>query len=98
MTNDSRQHRVRAALSYVAVLFLLPMAKRESEFCQFHARQGMLLFLTWVLVAFIAWLPVVGWIAWLSMLVVNMIAIVRTLDGRKWEIPFMGKYAKRITW
>jgi fumarate reductase subunit D len=98
MTTDAKEHRVRAALSYVFVLFLLPMAKRESAFCQFHARQGMVLFLVWVLVSFVAWIPLVGWLAWLSMLILNVIAIQKTLKGEMWELPLIGKYAKKLNW
>ena len=95
---ESQQDKVRAALSYVFVLFFISLAKKDSAFCQFHAKQGMLLFLMWVLVSFVAWIPFVGWLAWLSMLIVNIVAIVRTLDGQKWEIPFLGAYAKKINW
>ena len=94
----TKDEKFRAALSYVFVLFLLPLAKRDSEFCQFHAKQGLMLFLTWVLVSFIIWIPLVGWIAWVAMLVVNVVAIKKTLDGQKWELPFLGKYAKKIHW
>lgn len=93
-----QKERVKAALSYVFVLFLLPLADRNSEFCQFHAKQGLVLFLTWVLVSFVSWLPFVGWIAWVSALVVNIMAIVKTLRGEKWVLPLIGQYAQRINW
>ena len=47
---------------------------------------------------FVAWIPLIGWIAWLSMCIVNVIAITKTLKGEKWEIPFLGAYAKKINW
>jgi uncharacterized membrane protein len=94
----NKSERVRAALSYVFVLFLLPLADRQSEFCQFHAKQGLLLFLTWVLVSFVSWIPLIGGLAVLSMLVVNVIAIVKTLKGEKWSLPFLGQYAQKINW
>ena len=94
----TKDEKFRAALSYVFVLFLLPLAKRDSEFCQFHAKQGLVLFLTWVLVSFVIWIPIVGWIAWVAMLTVNIVAIKKTLEGQKWELPFLGKYAKKINW
>ena len=98
MAQHPQNERVIAAVSYIPVLFLLPLAKRDSEFCQFHAKQGLLLFLAWVLVSFIAWIPLIGWVAWISMLVLNVMAIVKTLNGEKWELPFLGEYAKKIKW
>ena len=94
--SGSQNDRVTAALSYVLLLFFIPMARRNSAFCQFHAKQGIVLFVTWIVVSFIAWIPFVGWAAWLSMLVLNVLAIVRTLNGESWEIPYLGKYAKQI--
>lgn len=89
-------YRVTAALAYVFLLFFIPMTKKDSEFCQFHTKQGIVMFVVWVIVSFLAWIPFVGWAAWLSMLIVNILAIVKTLNGEKWEIPYLGKYAKQI--
>lgn len=89
-------YRVTAALAYVLLLFFIPMAKKDSEFCQFHAKQGIVLFVAWIIVSFLAWIPFVGWAAWLSMLILNVMVIVRTLNGEKWEIPYLSRYAKQI--
>lgn len=91
-----KDYRVTAALAYVFLLFFIPMTKKDSEFCQFHAKQGIVMFVVWIVVSFLAWIPFVGWAAWLSMLVINIMAIVKTLNGEKWEIPYLGKYAKQI--
>lgn len=96
MDQDAAAHRATAALAYVLLLFIIPMAKKESEFCQFHAKQGIVLFLLWIAVSFMAWIPFVGWVAWLSLLIVNILAIVKTLQGEKWELPLIAKYAKQI--
>lgn len=96
MNQDSKDYRVTAALSYVLLLFLVPMAKKDNAFCQFHAKQGIALFVTWIAVSFFAWIPFVGWAAWLTLLVINIMAIVKTLNGESWELPILGKYAKQI--
>ena len=42
---DVQQNRGIAWLSYVGLLFLIPMfARKESEYCQFHVKQGATLF------------------------------------------------------
>ena len=96
MSQDSQEHRVTAALAYVLLLFLVPMGKKDSPFCQFHAKQGIVLFVTWIVVSFFAWIPFIGWAAWVSLLVINIMAIVKTLNGESWELPVIGKYAKQI--
>jgi uncharacterized membrane protein len=46
----------------------------------------------------VSWIPLVGGLAVLSMLVVNVIAIVKTLKGEKWAIPFLGQYVQKVNW
>lgn len=96
MIPDAKENRVLAALSYVFLLFLLPLAKKNSPFCQFHAKQGLVLFIAWIPVSFIAMIPLIGWIAWLSLLIIDLMAISKTLNGEMWELPWLGKYAKQI--
>ena len=43
--SDVQQNRGIAWLSYVGLLFLIPMfARKESEYCQYHVKQGATLF------------------------------------------------------
>lgn len=93
------ESRVTAALAYVSILFIIPMLKKDNEFCQFHAKQGIVLFVLSVVVSLLGWMPVIWRLSWLIELViviVSIMAIVKTLNGEKWEIPYIGKYAKLI--
>ena len=96
MTDDIREHRVTAALAYVPPLFFIAMRKKGSPFCQFHAKQGIALFMAWIAVSFFGWAPPIGWLAWVAAAAVTVTAAVRTLDGKSWELPFIGTYAARI--
>jgi len=47
---DIEENKVAAALSYVWILCLVPLfLKKNSKFCQFHAKQGLLLFIVEVI-------------------------------------------------
>jgi uncharacterized membrane protein len=96
MTKDAQDNLTLAALSYVFFLFILPLGKKDSKFCRFHAKQGIVVFVAWIIVSFLAWIPFIGWAAWLSLLIITVIAIVKTLKGEMWEIPYFADYAKRI--
>ncbi len=49
--------RALAALGYLPLLFLVPLkAKRDSMFVQFHARQGMVMFLLWLATAIVSFI------------------------------------------
>lgn len=96
MTKDAQDNRVLAALSYVFFLFILPLGKKDSKFCQFHAKQGIIIFVAWIAVSFLGWIPFIGWAAWVSLLVTTIMAIVKTLKGEMWEIPYVSTYASKI--
>lgn len=49
--------RAMAALGYLAILFILPVKlRRDSMFVQFHARQGGVLFMLWLIAMFVLFL------------------------------------------
>jgi len=90
---DIEDNKVVAALSYIWILFLIPMLlKKDSKFCQFHSKQGLILFLF----SFVAWFPIIGWLIGLAILVVSVVAIVKTLAGEQWQIPFVYDLSKKI--
>ncbi len=95
---DIEQNKVIAAIGYIFILCLLPLlGKKDSEFAQFHGKQGLVLVICW----FVIW--VVGAIIWpimaignIILLVLSIMGIVNALAGKYWEMPFLGKYAKKI--
>lgn len=98
---DIEENKVLAAIGYIWILFLIPLlAKKDSKFCQFHGKQGMILFIAWIVLVVFGWMPIIGWflapILGLVLIVVSLIGIIKALTGKYWEIPFLGEYAKKI--
>lgn len=93
---DGNRH-LMAALSYLNILFLIPLlfAKKDA-FVSFHLRQGIVLFAVHVVASAIVWLPVIGWMLALFLLVVSIYGFLQALYGKEWELPHLGKYAKKM--
>ncbi|OIP80136.1 MAG: hypothetical protein AUK20_01655 [Parcubacteria group bacterium CG2_30_45_37] len=90
---DIEKNKTVAALSYVWILFLIPLlGKKHSKFCQFHAKQGLVLFL----LSFIAWFPLVGWLVGLAIIVVSIMGILKCQEGVWWKIPYIYDLSKKI--
>jgi uncharacterized membrane protein len=94
-------NKLVAALSYVWILFLIPLLlKRNSKFTQFHAKQGLVLFVLEVIVSFVNIVPVLGQIVWffasIVFLVASIVGIIKTLNGEKWEMPYVYEWSKKI--
>jgi fumarate reductase subunit D len=94
---DVEDHKVMAALSYIGFLCLVPLlTMRKSRFAQEHAKQGLLLFVVWIVGSFIFWIPFVGWAALMVVFIVDVIAFAKCLMGEFWEIPVIGRYRSKI--
>lgn len=96
-SKDIDENRVVAALSYVWILFLLPMLlKRESKFAQFHAKQGLVLFIGWVIAMFLGWFPIIGWIYSIALLIFAIMGFVQALSGKFYRLPFIADLADKF--
>lgn len=84
-----------SALAYVGILFVVPlfMPGKKSAFLLFHVRQGIVLF---VVEALLAAIPLFGWMLIAVPIIASVYALLQAMAGKQWELPFLGKYAKRI--
>ncbi|MBT4209478.1 MAG: hypothetical protein HOE19_00990 [Candidatus Komeilibacteria bacterium] len=94
---DVEENGVMAALSYVWVLCFIPLfLKRKSKFAQFHAKQGLLLFGVEILGSWFFPIPIIGWALGLVVMLLAILGVVNALSGNLWEMPFLGRYAKKM--
>ncbi len=98
---DIEENKVLAAVGYIGILCLVPLlAKKDSKFCQFHGKQGLVLVIAWLIVFFIGIVPVLGWLisffGSILLLVLSILGLVNALSGKYWELPLLGQYAKKL--
>ncbi|MFC1702870.1 hypothetical protein ACFLZO_00195 [Patescibacteria group bacterium] len=88
-----------AAVSYLNVLFLLPLFfPVKDEFVDFHLRQGIALFAIGTIVSFVAWGSFFAWLGTgLAVGAVAIFASVQAAQGKRWKMPILGVVAKKIT-
>lgn len=94
-SSSSGDDKLMAALSYLGILVLIPLLmKKESSFVQFHAKQGLVLFIAEVI---LWWIPFVGWF-FLGPLVsiLALIGLIMALMGKEWKIPVVWNIAEKI--
>lgn len=94
---DVLENKSIAALSYLWILCLVPLlGKKDSKFAQFHAKQGLVLFIIEIIGSLVFWLPLFGQILMLALLVVSVMGIIKTLNGEWWKVPFIYEWSKKI--
>jgi uncharacterized membrane protein len=94
----SPDERIFAAVAYLAFLFVVTLvAKPKSEFCKFHARQSMILFLiTIIVLVVLAIIPWFGSLLTLALFALYVLSMYRAYQGEMWKIPIIGDVASAI--
>ncbi|MFC4307297.1 DUF4870 domain-containing protein [Cohnella boryungensis] len=94
--SDIQQNKGMAIVAYI--LFFVPLlAAKESPYAQYHARQGLNLFLLALAVNIVLGiLPFIGWIllpfANLGVLGLMIIGILAAVNGQTKPLPLIGNY------
>lgn len=89
-------NHLSAALSYLAVLVLIPLFFMDNNdpFVKFHARQGVVILLGFILaVAGGTVFPVAGNILFLLLALASIAGLIQALQGKWWPIPVISTIA-----
>ena len=108
MGKDVEDGKLCAVLSYLLVGVIWYFADdrmKKNNFAKFHAKQGLVFFISAIIVGvangFLAWIPVLGWFAiavlQVTLLVLFIIGLVNSVNGRKKALPIIGDFAKKFT-
>jgi len=95
---DIKESWLYAMLSYISVLVFVPLLTRKDDpFVNYHIRQGLVI-LGGTIISLIVtvWFPRFGSMLFLLFLLVSVVGIVTTLQGRQWRIPIVGHIAERF--
>lgn len=101
MQTDTQNDKLFAAIGYLGILCLIPLLlKKDSAFCQHHGKQGLVLLIAWLILWVGNVIPVLGQIVWavgsVALLILLILGIINALNGKMWEMPVLGEYAKQI--
>lgn len=95
--NSVSDDKVFATMSYLWALCLIPLLmKRGNAFIQSHAKQGFLLFLFEVVLWVLMFIPPLYFIGMIVAVIFSIMGILNALQGKEWEIPVLGAYAKKL--
>ncbi len=98
--SDINETKLVSASAYF--IFFLPLIfSQTSPFARFHANQGLLLFISFLIVGIINWM--IGWIPLLGWLVVTLlrialiiclaVGVVNTAEGKAKRLPLIGRFS-----
>lgn len=93
--------KIWAFVGYWWILFLVPLlGKKDNKFALFHGKQGMVLFVFWVAIFILSFIPFIGGIifllGWIIYVILAIIGMVKSLQGQYWKMPVLGDIAEKI--
>lgn len=95
--SDSQENKLISAIGYLNILFLIPLLlRKDSPFAQFHAKQGLYLFVVFFIGQVVFWFPIFGWGLFLFFLVVNIYAFIQALLGKAWVVPGASWFIEKL--
>lgn len=99
--DTSVSSRMLAVMSYLGVLSLVPLVmNREDPYVQFHARQGVVLWMWEVLAIYTLLVPAVGSFFFrfssVACLILSVMGVLSVLLGRAWKFPIIGEWSARL--
>lgn len=99
-TTTPPQNTAMAIIAYI--LFFVPLLteSKDDPFVKFHVKQGLVLFLAWVIVTIFSMVPIIGWllgpILGIALLLLLVVGILNAANGEMKQLPFIGQYADKI--
>ena len=99
--DTSVSSRILALMSYLGVLSLVPLVmNRNDPYVQFHARQGVVLWMWEVLAIYTLLIPAVGSFFFrfssIACLFLSVIGVLSVMLGRAWKFPIIGDWASKL--
>ena len=98
LKNRGSNKKLMAALSYFGILVIIPLLSKSKDdaFVNFHIKQGIVLFIAYLVSTILIGIPIIGWFLSFFLFILFLIGILNVLGGKKSELPFIGKLADKI--
>lgn len=100
------QDKFMLVLSYLGLFALIPLLTvKDSEFVRWHAKNGLVLgvgggIALSIISVILGFIPVLGGLfacaAYVALLVVDIMAMVKSLRGERWRIPVVSDLADKF--
>jgi len=89
-----------AALAYLCLWILAFIFRKDNKFAHFHARQGIVIFVGWVVLVAVSWIPFFGRFIYsvgaLLLSCASIYGIYLSLTGKMKPLPVIGEIARKL--
>jgi len=99
-TQSAKKNTGMAVIAYIVFFIPLLTDAKNDPFVKYHVKQGLVLFIGYVVEMFIGMIPVIGWILYpllgIFLFVLFIIGIMNAIGGKEKPLPIIGGYAQKF--
>jgi uncharacterized membrane protein len=96
----SQKNTGMAVLAYIIFFIPLLTDAKNDPFVKYHVKQGLVLFIGWIVEMFVGVIPFAGWIIapllGVFLLVLFIIGIVNAVNCKEKPLPVVGSFAENF--
>ncbi len=101
MEETTQSHKKNTGMAVIAyIIFFIPLLTeaKNDPFVKFHVKQGLVLFIGYIIEMFVGAIPFLGWIIapllGIFLLILFILGIMNVLKGEQKPLPVIGKFAE----
>ena len=94
---DESKVRAFVAVFFSIVGFLIALILwRKDKYTMFYASESLVLFIGFLIVSAIGWIPIIGWVLWIFVILLWVITWIYALQGEQKKTWVIGDLAEKI--
>ena len=100
--SQPEQKKKNIGMAVVAyILFFIPLLteSKNDPFVKYHTKQGLVLFIAWIITAIVSGIPIIKWFSWILSiftLVLVIVGILNALNGKEKPLPLIGQFGDKF--
>jgi uncharacterized membrane protein len=99
-TQGSKKNTGMAILAYIIFFIPLLTDAKDDPFVKYHVKQGLVLFIGYIIEMFIGQIPIIGWILYpflgIFLFILFIIGIINAANGKEKPLPLIGDFAEKF--
>jgi len=98
--SKKEKNTTMAVIAYI--IFFLPLLSnaKDDPFVRYHVKQGLLLFIGWIVAGVIGYIPFIGqmltWLLNLFLFILMIVGIMNAIQGERKVLPVIGQFADKF--
>ncbi|OGZ35867.1 MAG: hypothetical protein A2V60_01040 [Candidatus Portnoybacteria bacterium RIFCSPHIGHO2_01_FULL_39_19] len=99
-THSSKKNTGMAIVAYIIFFIPLLTDAKNDPFVKYHVKQGLILFIGYVIEMFVGTIPFFGWIITpllgVILFILFIIGIMNAINGKEKPLPVIGRFAENF--